>query len=162
MLKSFKKTYLIIFIPYLALGIYLFYRGLIVPSNGFMSYDYFLKNSFYFEGLSCIIVPIIIIAGISLYNKRSYNKEIDPAQNSIKGEAEILDIEQTGMYINELPQVKFILQINIPNKPPYQMEHEKIMNSLILNSLHIGAKIPVFVDPTNSERILLGYYLYFQ
>lgn len=66
-MRIYKTIYLTFCIPYLTVGTYLLYLGFTV-SNG--PNCYFLKNSFYFEGVSCIIIPIIIIAGISLYNKK--------------------------------------------------------------------------------------------
>ena len=159
--KTSRTAYSIVLIPYLAVGIYLLYLGF-TTSTASTADSHFLKNSFYFEGISCIIIPIILIAGIFLYKKRIKYKETDYAPNSIKGEAKIIEMKQTGIYVNELPQVKFLLRITIPRRLPYQIEYKKIMNSFILNSLHAGAKLPVFVDPDNPERILLGYYLYFQ
>ena len=161
MWKISRTVYLIVLIPYLAIGIYLLYLGF-TTSPSLTADSHFLKNSFYFEGISCIIIPLILIAGILLYKKRIANEEIDRAPNSIKGEAEILDMEETEIHVNELPQIKFLLRVTLPGRSPYKIEHRKIMSTFILNSLNIGSKLPVFVDPDNPEKILLGYYLYFQ
>jgi len=71
-------------------------------------------------------------------------------------------MEETEIHVNELPQIKFLLRVTLPGRSPYKIEHRKIMSTFILNSLNIGSKLPVFVDPDNPEKILLGYYLYFQ
>ena len=152
MWKTFKMAYLIIWIPYIVFGIYLIHLGSIASPNAITT-DSFFKNSFYFEGVSCIIIPLILIAGISLYKKKT---KTPITKNSIRGKAEILDMKQTGLYLNNIPQIKFLLKITIPNKSPYQIKYKAFVGYLKLNSLHAGAVVPVLVNPKNPENILLG------
>jgi len=49
---------------------------------------------------------------------RVNDRETYLINNGIPGQAEILHREQTGTYINELPQVKFLLLITISNREP--------------------------------------------
>lgn len=155
MWKTSKTAYLLFCIPYLAASMYLFYLGFTVSPNA-LTYDgYYIKNSFYLEGLSCIIVPFITIAGILLY-KKIKDKEIDLTQNGIKGEAEILDMEETGIYSNNHPQIKFLLKITLPNRSQYQIEHKEVVNFISFNSPYVGAIVPIFVDPDNHTKVMLS------
>ena len=88
-------------------------------------------------GVAFIIFPLITTAGVYLFYKRINERETNLIQNGIKGEAEILQREQTGTYLNELPQIKFQLQIKIPGKQTYPLEHKDYVSMLDLNAITI-------------------------
>ena len=157
MWKTSKGTTLITTVPFLAVGIGLLYLGFTSSPDALTDDGFSLQNFYYIMGGFFLIGPLLTTAGVLLFYKRSNDKETYLAQNGIKGEAEILHREQTGTYINELPQVKFQLQINIPGENPYKIEHKEVVSMLDLGSINIGAKLPVFVDPNNFKNILLVY-----
>ena len=69
--------------------------------------------------------------------------------------AEILDVEQTGGYVNNQPQLEFLLKITLPGEFPYQIKHKETVNYLSLGGIYTGARLPVYVDPNNPKKILL-------
>lgn len=65
--------------------------------------------------------------------------------------------EQTGWYVNDLPQVKFTLKVTLPGKAPYQVEHNEVVNLIDVGLVNPGAVVPVVVDPRNPKKMLLLY-----
>lgn len=157
MWKTSKGTTLITTVPLLAVGIGLLYLGFTASPDALTDDGYSLQNFFYIMGGFFLIGPLITTIGISLFYKRANDREIYLTQSGIRGEAEILHREQTGTYINELPQVKFLLQLTMPDRESYQMEYKDVISMLDLGSINVGTKLPVFVDPNNSKNIMLVY-----
>jgi len=108
-------------------------------------------------GAFFIIMPFISSLGVMLFYNRINDREINLMEHGIQGGAEILSREQTGVYINELPQVKFLLKITSPFGETYELEHKDVVSMLDMVSINVGAKIPVFIDPNNNKNILLVY-----
>lgn len=157
MWKTSKATTLITTVPLLAVGIGLLYLGFTASPEALTDDGYSLKNFFYIMGAGFLIFPLMTTLGILLYYKKANDREVNLVQNGIRGEAEILHREQTGTYINELPQVKFLLQITMPDREPYKIKYKDVISMLDLGSINVGAKLPVFVDPDNPENILIVY-----
>ena len=157
MWKTSKTTSLITTVPLLAVGIGFLYLGFTASPDALTDDGYSLQNFYYIMGGFFLIGPLITTLGISLFYKRANDKEIYLTQNGVRGEAEILHRERTGTYINELPQVKFLLQITTSEGESYQMEYKDVISMLDLGSINVGAKLPVFVDPDNPKNILLVY-----
>ncbi|VBB07705.1 Hypothetical protein LUCI_2970 [Lucifera butyrica] len=148
-----KRILIIVTAPFLFIGAWFLYSGFTAEPDMYTGST--LSNFYYMMGGMFIILPLVLAGVIFLVIKKINTRKIYLAQNGIRGEAEILSLEQTGIYINNLPQIRFQLQVNLPNRDPYQIEHKETVNLISLNSLNIGAKFPVFVDPVNPEKVLL-------
>jgi hypothetical protein len=68
-------------------------------------------------------------------------------------QATILKFWDTGMTINDNPMVGFLLEVNAPNRTPYQVETKHMISRLNIGQLRPGAVIAVKVDPANPQRI---------
>lgn len=157
MWKTSKKITLIITLPLVIVGIVFLYLGFTASHNAKTIDGYSLQMFYYIMGGFFIIIPLIISSLILLFYKRVNDRENFLIQNGIQGEAEILNREQTGIYINNIPQVKFLLKITTPFDETYQIEYKDAVSMLDLNSINVGAKLPVYVDPNNEKNILLIY-----
>ncbi|NPV89207.1 MAG: hypothetical protein HPY50_00330 [Firmicutes bacterium] len=140
----------------LVVGIGMIAAGFMASPEALTDDGYSLKNFYYMAGVSSIVFPIIGLAGVLMYYKRINDREEHLIQNGIQGIAEILSRQQTGVYINELPQVKFLLLITLPGREPYQVVHKDVVSMLDLGSINVGARLPVFVDPNNEKNIFLN------
>lgn len=157
MWKVPKWMYLMVIIPFLAVGIGMIYFGYQASPNALTDDGYPLKEFLYMMGAFFIIIPFISAGGLMLFYKRINDRETNLIEHGIQGEAEILHREQTGVYINELPQVKFLLKIKSPYGETYEVEHKYVVSMLDMGSINVGAKLPVFIDPNNEKNILLVY-----
>lgn len=142
--------------PFLLMGIGFLIAGFLASPEALGDDSSPLKNQHYLMGASFILFPSIALAGVLLYYKKANDRVSFLVEKGIQGVAEILGRQQTGVYINELPQVKFLLLITLPGRQSYQTEHKDVVSMLDLGSINVGAKLPVFVDPNNEKNILLN------
>jgi len=151
-----KGLLLGVMVPFLLIGIGLLIAGFLTSPEVLADDSSPLKIQYYLMGASCILFPSISYAGVLLYYKKANDRVSFLVGKGILGVAEILSCQQTGFYINELPQVKFLLLITLPGRQSYQTEHKDVVSMLDLGSINVGAKLPVFVDPNNEKNILLN------
>lgn len=118
---------------------------------------YPLKDFLLYFGIFWIILPIVLLIGATIYIKMQDRREINLRENGLRGQARIISTEQTGMYVNELPQVEFLLEITLEDGEIYQLKHKEVVGMLQLGAIPAGAIIPVYVDPNNKKNILLAY-----
>lgn len=107
--------------------------------------------------LVLILFPVFLILGFVVYYKRQADIEENLKKDGIKGVAVVLSREQTGTYIDNLPQIRFRLRIILPGRDAYQIEHTDVVNLLDLHLIDVGAKLIVYVDPNQAENILLSF-----
>lgn len=157
MWKVNNKLFIFTTAPFIIIGIGLMIAGFLGPAETLLTDGSPSRTDFFLMGASSIIFPLLGAAGVLMYYKRINDRETNLVQNGIQGVAEILGREQTGTYINEQPQVRFLLNITIPGRETYKVEHKDIVNLLDMGSIHVGAKLPVFVDPNNEKNIMLVY-----
>lgn len=132
--------------------------GLIVaiPSLHSLTSDESFFGGFLIDAIF-ILFPVIMVLGLVMYYMLQSRMEDNLKKNGIKGVAEILGREQTGTYIDNLPQIQFHLNISLPDRDAYQIEHKDVVSMLDLHLIAVGAKLIVFVDPNCLENILLTY-----
>lgn len=101
-----------------------------------------------------IILITGVTGGIILRNARQQKRLEWFKKFGIPATAEIISAEQTGVYINNLPQIKLNLNITGAGSP-YQITIKKVFNLLEVGKLVPGAKLQILVDPKNPKNILL-------
>ncbi len=69
--------------------------------------------------------------------------------------AEILDVSETGTYINNQPRLKFLLHVRSPVHSPCDVVHKQVIPLTALAQYSKGNTITVKVNPDNPEDILL-------
>ena len=77
-------------------------------------------------------------------------------REGIQGTATVLGMEQTGVYINEQPQVKLRLRVEAPGITPYEVERNEIVPMLALGSLSQG-QLNVAIDPNDHQRVAVDW-----
>ena len=74
----------------------------------------------------------------------------------IKGEpaqAKILKIWDTGVTLNDDPQVGMLLEVYAPNRPVYHAEAKRVVSILNIPRLQVGSTVEVRFDPQNPLRV---------
>ena len=77
-------------------------------------------------------------------------------EKSRHARAEILELEDTGMTVNEDPVVQVLLQIQDSNKPPYQVKVKQLVSRLAVHHLSKGGVVEVLIDPENPKIVALN------
>ncbi len=75
----------------------------------------------------------------------------------IPATATILSMEQTGMYVNEMPRVNFQLRVQPQNGEAFEIDKAATVPFIALGQLGVGKQIPVYLDPKNPEEVELDW-----
>jgi hypothetical protein len=75
----------------------------------------------------------------------------------LSGQAQVTGLTQTGMFLNENPQVAMNLMITIPGRPPYAATRKEFVPLILLGRLTSGAPLPVKVDPADPQRVVIDW-----
>jgi hypothetical protein len=78
-------------------------------------------------------------------------------QTGTSGTAQITGLTQTGMYMNENPQIRMQLLVTLPGQTPYAAQHTEIVPLMLLGRLSSGQPLAVRVDPMNLNRIAIDW-----
>jgi hypothetical protein len=109
--------------------------------------------------LSLCCTGIITIAAIALpfyfINKmRQDNQKKAEALMATgkQGEATILALQDTGMRINDDPRVAIVMEVRIPDYPPYQVQKTITLPLIRMSQVQVGAVVAVMADPTQPNN----------
>lgn len=75
----------------------------------------------------------------------------------IPGTARIVSLRQTGMYLNEQPQVELTLEVTSSMQGPYQVVVKEWVPLIMLGRLTSGVPLPVKVDPANPNNLVIEW-----
>jgi hypothetical protein len=73
------------------------------------------------------------------------------------GQATITGLTQTGMFLNENPQVEMDLMVQVPGRPPYAVKRKEFVPLILLGRLSTGAPLPVKVDPADPNSVIIEW-----
>ena len=109
-------------------------------------------------GIGQIWIAVAVVIGVVyfLINRRS-DRKLALRQTGLPGTAQILEATQTGVYINENPQVKLSLNVQAQGIPPYQTEIKATVPLIALGVLGSGRPLTVYVNPDDHEDILIDW-----
>ena len=98
---------------------------------------------------------LLILFGAASLRKASANKRID--ETGLAGTGQIIGLTQTGMYLNENPQIGIQMMVSVPGRNPYQVEVRQFVPLILLGSIQVGATLPVKVDQTNPSKVVVDW-----
>jgi hypothetical protein len=79
------------------------------------------------------------------------------ATTGLAGTATIAGLTQTGMTLNDQPQVDMELLVSIPGAAPYQAHRKEFVPLILLGRLSSGQPLPVKVDPTDPQLVIIDW-----
>lgn len=72
------------------------------------------------------------------------------------GQAVVQQLRDTGLTVDDNPQVEFELLVSVDGRPSYPVVHRQVVSRLVLGNFQPGAAIPVRIDPADRSRVLIG------
>jgi hypothetical protein len=69
---------------------------------------------------------------------------------------QILFVQQTGMYVNNQPQVSIGVMVYPPGGQPYQAQVTKIVSLFETSHYQVGAQVGIRYDPANPGRVAIA------
>jgi hypothetical protein len=109
-----------------------------------------------------VTAAILGVTGIGLFLwGRRWAKGYQEAQrlkmSGVPGQATILGMRQTGVYLNEQPQIELNLQVQTQMHGPYQVTVREYVPLMLLGTLSSGRPLPVKVDPADPQKLVIEW-----
>ena len=73
-----------------------------------------------------------------------------------QGTATVTAIRDTGLTVNENPQVELDLQVSVDGTAPYAVTHRQVVSRVAIPAFQPGATVPVRVDPADPQTVLIA------
>ena len=108
-----------------------------------------------FIGQIWVGVAVLLIVIFALVGRAGARRD-RLIREGIHGTATVLGMEQTGVYINEQPQVHLRLRVEAPGITPYDVERKEVVPMLALGSLSQG-QLSVAIDPEDHDRVVVDW-----
>lgn len=99
-------------------------------------------------------VGVVLLLGGLLW-MRSAAKKDRISTAGVAGTGQIMGLGQTGMKVNDQPQVELDLLVTIPGRSPYRAKVKEIVPLVMLNRLQ--GTLPVRVDPAEPETVVVQW-----
>jgi hypothetical protein len=74
-----------------------------------------------------------------------------------RGEATLTEVTDTGMSVGENKLYVTVMTVTVPGKAPYTSKSPSLVAPKRIPQLVIGAKVPVWVDPTNPDVMVADW-----
>ena len=82
----------------------------------------------------------------------------DILQNGHPGKGKILAINETGVRLNDMPQVMLTMEITPEFGGPYTAQTKMIIQSVQIPQFQPGALFPVKISPKDNQKVVLDIY----
>ncbi len=102
-----------------------------------------------------LIGLVMLVVGIFLF-RRSGGRARVAAEGQV-GTARIMGLSQTGMSLNDQPQIGMDLQVSALGLGTYRVEHKEFVPLLLLSRLQPGAVLAVRVNRNNPKQIVIDW-----
>lgn len=103
------------------------------------------------------ITVSIGLAGLYMLLTWRANKSGELRHRGTQGTATILDMTQTGIYINEMPNVRFKFRVEAPGIEPYEVSQSMTVPHIALGALTTGRPLKVFIDRNDRNKLLVDW-----
>lgn len=74
----------------------------------------------------------------------------------IVGQATIDSVTDTGVTINENPEIEIALTVTVPGGAPYKASVKQVISRLAIAGYQPGATVPVRVSPDDPQVLMIG------
>jgi hypothetical protein len=89
--------------------------------------------------------------------RRGYQEAQRLKAQGVPGQARIVGMHQTGMYMNEQPQIELNLDVTSSMQGPYPVTVKELVPLMLLGRLTSGMPLPVKVDPANPQNVVIEW-----
>ena len=73
-----------------------------------------------------------------------------------EGTATVTALRDTGVTINDNPQVELDLDVAVQGMPVYPVTHRQVISRLAIAGFQPGATVPVRVDPQQPRSLIIA------
>ncbi|MEN8207622.1 MAG: DUF3592 domain-containing protein [Candidatus Fermentibacteria bacterium] len=98
-----------------------------------------------------LLTNLAVLIWVQMSNRR--RDRIDATW--MDAQAEILEISETGTYINNQPKLRFRFHVNSPVHPPGEVVHKQVIPLTALAQLQVGKTITVKINPDDPSDLMI-------
>ncbi len=102
-------------------------------------------------GLTLLII-VGTFAIIFAFNRANRKKAEALMATGTQGTAKVLNLQDTGMRINDNPRVAMLLEVTVPGYSPYQVKKTLTLPMIKISQVQVGATVPVLADPNQPNN----------
>lgn len=103
------------------------------------------------------IAVALVLGGVFFLVARGQARKEKLKTEGVRGIARILAADQTGVYINNQPQMKIRMRVEVPGVTPFETEKRMVVPPMAYASLASGRTQPVYVDRANPEDLVVDW-----
>jgi hypothetical protein len=141
-----------VFSFFILAGIGMIVAGFFVSPGAKTDDGYPLNVFFWVFGGFWLVIDLSLILGIRIMAARRKNA----LETWLPAAAKVLSASETGTYINNMPKVKFTLEVTSDSHGVYQVEHREVVSMLNLASYGVGTVHQIRVDPGNPQKMMFA------
>lgn len=146
-----KRALWVVLGSFFVLGLGLVVAGVASPEGATADNGTPLGPIYFVMAAIFILAPLVVLGFVTLSNTRDRAF----ARAGIDAKGVILSAEQTGTYVNELPQIALRIRVERSDRPPYEVEHRAVVSLMSIAALQPGAILDIKVSSRNPNRIQL-------
>jgi hypothetical protein len=109
-----------------------------------------------------IVLSLALTIGITVFAIRFIRKTVGPnrgvLQDGIPAQARIVSVRQTGVMLNNQPQIAFELEVQPPGGTPYQAQAKAVIPMIHIPQFQPGAEVPVKIHPSDPTQVVMDIY----
>jgi uncharacterized membrane protein len=101
------------------------------------------------------IATVLVVVAVVFFTTIFVMKTILPARirNGVTAPAKVLSVSDTGVSVNDNPQVKLLLEVKPRDRAAFQAETRMLVSRLNVSLVQPGVSAEVVYDPVNPTRI---------
>ena len=84
------------------------------------------------------------------------DRAMNVVHNGIVGQGTIISMRDSGVTVNNDPEVEFEIAVQLPDRPAYRVTHRQVVHHLMTDQFQVGAGVPVRVDPKDPNSIVIA------
>jgi hypothetical protein len=104
-----------------------------------------------------ILFTLVLIFVIRKFVSNAFGPDKKLLEEGVAAQATIIKIWDTGITLNDNPQVGMLLEVQPPDKEPFRVEMKSIISRIALPQIQPGSVVPVRYDPDNPSKITLAF-----
>jgi hypothetical protein len=102
-----------------------------------------------------VIATVLVVVAVVFFTTIFVMKTILPARirNGVTAPAKVLSVSDTGVSVNDNPQVKLLLEVKPRDRAAFQAETKMLVSRLNVSLVQPGISADVIFDPANPVHV---------
>ena len=104
-----------------------------------------------------ILFTLVLIVVIRKFVSKTFGPDEKMLQEGVQANATIIKIWDTGITLNDNPQVGMLLEVSPAGGEPFRVEMKSIISRLALAQVQPGRVVPIRYDPQDRSKVALAF-----